>query len=117
MGAGLSGELAGTLLVPGLGLGPALAAIVVVTLLGNLLLLIPAVMGSDQAVSTMVALRLTLGIRGSYLPTLVNVLQLVGWTAFELIIMARAASAVPSTSSKFRCTGSGYRSWCSCVRR
>jgi purine-cytosine permease-like protein len=93
LGRGASGELAGTLLVPGLGLGPALAAIVVVTLLGNLLLLIPAVMGSDQAVSTMVALRPTLGIRGSYLPTLVNVLQLVGWTAFELI-MARAASAV-----------------------
>src|ERR671933_777956 len=94
LGAGLLVMLAGTLLVPGLGLGAALAAVVVGTLLGNLLLLVPAVMGSDHGVPTMVALRPALGIRGSYLPSLVNVLQLVGWTAFELIIMARAASAV-----------------------
>ena len=94
LGAGLLVMLAGTLLVPGLGLRAALAAIVVGTLLGNLLLLVPAVMGSDHGVPTMVALRPTLGIRGSYLPSLVNVVQLVGWAAFELIIMATAAGAV-----------------------
>ena len=94
LGAGLLVMLAGTLLVPALGLGAALVAIVVGTLLGNLLLLVPAVMGSDHGVPTMVALRPTLGIRGSYLPSIVNVIQLVGWTAFELIIMATAASAV-----------------------
>src|SRR5919112_1539763 len=94
LGAGLLVMLAGTLLVPGLGLGAALVAILVGTLLGNLLLLVPAVMGSDHGVPTMVALRPTLGIRGSYLPSFVNVIQLVGWTAFELIIMATAASAV-----------------------
>jgi nucleobase:cation symporter-1, NCS1 family len=94
LGAGLLVMLAGTLLVPGLGLGAAFAAIVVGTLLGNLLLLVPAVVGSDHGVPTMVALRPTLGIRGSYLPSFVNVVQLVGWTAFELIIMATAASAV-----------------------
>jgi putative hydroxymethylpyrimidine transporter CytX len=94
LGAGLLVMLAGTLLVPGLGLGAALAAIVVGTLLGNLLLLVPAAMGSDHGVPTMVALRPALGIRGSYLPSFINVIQLVGWTAFELIIMATAASAV-----------------------
>ena len=65
LGAGLLVMLAGTLLVPGLGLGVALVAIVLGTLLGNLLLLVPAVMGSDHGVPTMVALRPTLGIRGS----------------------------------------------------
>ena len=94
LGAGLLVMLAGTLLVPGLGLGAALAAVVVGTLLGNLLLLVPATIGSDHGIPTMVALRPTLGIRGSYLPSFVNVVQLVGWTAFELIIMATAASAV-----------------------
>src|SRR5918911_1908676 len=94
LGAGLLVMLAGTLLVPGLGLGAALVAIVVGTLLGNLLLLVPAAIGSDYGVPTMVALRPTLGIRGSYLPSFVNVVQLVGWTAFELIIMATAASAI-----------------------
>jgi putative hydroxymethylpyrimidine transporter CytX len=94
LGAGLLVMLAGTLLVPGLGLGAALAAVVVGTLLGNVLLLVPALIGSDHGVPTMVALRPTLGIRGSYLPSFVNVVQLVGWTAFELIIMATAASEI-----------------------
>src|SRR5918912_1184793 len=94
LGAGLLVMLAGTLLVPRLGLGAALVAIVIGTLLGNLLLLVPAVIGSEYGIPTMVALRPTLGIRGSYLPSFVNVVQLVGWTAFELIIMATAASAV-----------------------
>jgi NCS1 family nucleobase:cation symporter-1 len=94
LGAGLLVMLAGTLLVPGLGLEAAFVAIVVGTLLGNLLLLVPSVMGSDHGIPTMVALRPTLGIRGSYLPSFVNMVQLVGWTAFELIIMATAASAV-----------------------
>jgi nucleobase:cation symporter-1, NCS1 family len=94
LGAGLLVMLAGTLLVPRLGLGAALVAIVIGTLLGNLLLLVPAVMGSEYGIPTMVALRPTLGIRGSYLPSFVNVIQLVGWTAFELIIMTTAASAV-----------------------
>ena len=94
LGAGLLVMLAGTLLVPRLGLWAALVAIVIGTLLGNLLLLVPAVMGSEYGIPTMVALRPTLGIRGSYLPSFVNVIQLVGWTAFELIIMTTAASAV-----------------------
>src|SRR5918912_1315964 len=94
LGAGLLVMLAGTLLVPGLGLGAALVAIVIGTLLGNLLLLVPAVIGSQYGIPTMVAPRPTLGIRVSYLPSFVNVVQLVGWTAFELIIMTTAASAV-----------------------
>src|SRR5215217_4811524 len=64
LGAGLLVMLAGTLLVPGLGLGAALAAIVMGTLLGNLLLLVPAVIGSDYGLPTMVALRPTLELRG-----------------------------------------------------
>ncbi len=93
-GAGLLVMLAGTLLVPSLGFGWALAAIVVGTVLGNLILLVPSVMGSDHGVPTMVALRQTLGTYGSYLPSLINVVQLVGWTAFELVIMTRAADAI-----------------------
>jgi NCS1 family nucleobase:cation symporter-1 len=107
LGAGLLVMLAGTLLVPGLGFGAALVAIVMGTLLGNLLLLVPAAIGSDWGVPTMVALRPTLGIRGSYLPSFVNVVQLVGWTAFELIIMATAASAITERVLG----GSTYGAW------
>jgi len=94
LGVGLLVLLAGTLLVPGLGLRDALAAIVVGTLAGNLLLALAGVIGSTTAVPTMVLLRPALGVRGSYLPTILNVVQLVGWGSFEIFIMARAADGI-----------------------
>src|SRR5205814_9310235 len=39
-------------------------------------------------------LRVPLGRRGSYLPTGLNVLQCLGWSVFELIIIATGASAL-----------------------
>ena len=92
LGVGLLVLLAGTLLVPGLGLRDALAAIVIGTLVGNLLLALAGTVGSRTAVPTMVLLRPALGVRGSYLPTALNVVQLVGWGSFEIFIMAQAAN-------------------------
>jgi putative hydroxymethylpyrimidine transporter CytX len=94
LGVGLVVLIAGTLLVPGLGLGQALVAIVVGTLVGNLLLTLAGMVGSDTGVPTMVALRPALGLRGSWLPSVLNVVQLVGWAAFEVLIMAQAANAI-----------------------
>src|SRR5437764_14553818 len=74
----------GMFLVPGLGLGQALLAILLGAVIGNLLQALGAVIGSDVGVPTMVLLRPVLGIRGSYLPTLLNVVQLVGWATFEV---------------------------------
>ncbi len=84
----------GMFLVPGLGLAQALLAILVGAAIGNLLLGIAAVVGSDTGVPTMVLLRAPLGIRGSYAPTVLNVLQLLGWATFEVIVMAQAADAL-----------------------
>jgi purine-cytosine permease-like protein len=42
----------------------------------------------------MVALRPSLGIRGSYIATLLNIGQLIGWAGLEIIIMAQAAGAI-----------------------
>ncbi len=94
LGIGLLVVLAGTFLVPGLGLGDALLAIVVGSIVGALMLAIIGAIGSDTAVPTMVLLRPVLGVRGSYLPTALNVLQLIGWTIFEFIIMGFAADAI-----------------------
>ncbi|MBN1887445.1 MAG: putative hydroxymethylpyrimidine transporter CytX [Thermoflexales bacterium] len=94
LGVGLLVLEAGALLVPGLGLGAALAAIALGTLIGNLLLAAVAVMGSQVGAPTMVLLRSVLGRRGSYIPTVLNVVQLLGWTAFELWVIALAASRV-----------------------
>jgi len=72
--------------------------IVIVTLvgsfIGSLILALVGVIGSKYGVTTMVSLRPSFGLRGSYLPTALNVLQLLGWTTFELIIMGEAATAV-----------------------
>jgi putative hydroxymethylpyrimidine transporter CytX len=42
----------------------------------------------------MVCLRPALGRLGSYAPTALNVVQLLGWTVFELVIMGYAANSV-----------------------
>ncbi len=84
LGIGLLVLLAGTFLVPGLSLGAALVAVVVGSILGALLLAVVGIVGSDNATPTMVLLRPVLGLRGSYVPTALNVLQLIGWTIFEL---------------------------------
>jgi NCS1 family nucleobase:cation symporter-1 len=84
----------GALLVPGLSLRDALLAIVVGALAGNTLLAVAAFIGADARVPGMVLLRAPLGRRGSFLPTALNVAQNVGWSTFELIIIATAAGAL-----------------------
>src|SRR5437868_3901213 len=80
----------GMFLVPGLGLGQALLAILVGAVIGNLLLGLAAGIGSDTGMPTMALLRGPLGVRGSYAPTVLNILQLLGWATFEIIVMAQA---------------------------
>jgi NCS1 family nucleobase:cation symporter-1 len=105
LGIGLLVMLAGTFLVPGLGLLPALLAVVVGGGAGALLLGLVGTAGGTTGVPTMVLLRPVLGLRGSYVPTVLNVLQLIGWTIFEFVVMGVAASAI--AHSVFR-SGSFY---------
>src|ERR671934_537544 len=84
----------GALLVPALSLRDALLAIVVGAIAGNLLLGLAAMIGADARVPGMVVLRAPLGRRGSYAPTALNIAQNIGWSTFELIIIATAAAAL-----------------------
>jgi putative hydroxymethylpyrimidine transporter CytX len=59
---------------------------------GSILLALAGKIGSDHGVTSIVSMRPAFGIRGSYLPAVLNVVQLVGWTTFEIMIMARAAA-------------------------
>jgi nucleobase:cation symporter-1, NCS1 family len=97
LGIGLLVMLAGTFLVPGLGLGSALLAILAGSAGGCLLLALVGTAGSATGAPTMVLLRPVLGIRGSYVPTVLNVLQLIGWTIFEFVVMGVAASTISRT--------------------
>ena len=86
--------VAGALLVPALSLKEALGAILVAAIAGNALLGLAGAIGADARVPAMVVLRAPLGRRGSYVPTALNVAQGIGWSIFELVIIATAASAL-----------------------
>ncbi len=94
LGIGLLVLVTGALLVPALGLPEALLAIVVGSVIGCIPLALVGRAGAREGVPGMVLLRPTLGTRGSYLPTVLNIAQLVGWTAFELWAMALVASRI-----------------------
>ena len=72
----------------------ALGATIVGGLIGNAMLATAALIGADARVPTMVLQRAPLGRRGSYLATGLNVLQCLGWSIFELIVIATAARAL-----------------------
>ena len=91
---GLLVLLTGALLVPALGLPTALAAIAVGTLVGCVPLALMGLAGAREGVPAMVLFRSVLGVRGSWLPTVANLVQLIGWTAFEFWAMTRVADAV-----------------------
>jgi len=113
LGVGLLVLAAGTLLigVGGFGFGLTLAESAVVALfgsvLGSIMLAAAAHHGSRAGVPTMVSLRPILGRRGSFIPTALNVFQLLGWAAFELLVMGIAAATLvgdlfgPSTAAIF----------------
>ena len=94
LGVGLLVLVTGALLVPALGLPEALLAIVIGSLIGCVPLALVGMAGAREGVPGMVLLRPTLGIRGSYVPTVLNIAQLVGWTAFEFWAMALVASRI-----------------------
>jgi nucleobase:cation symporter-1, NCS1 family len=74
-----------------LSLKDALAATLVGGLIGNSMLALAALIGADGRVPTMVLQRAPLGQRGSYIATVLNVAQCLGWAIFELIVIATAA--------------------------
>jgi putative hydroxymethylpyrimidine transporter CytX len=102
LGISLLVLVAGALLVPALGLVPALLATVLGAALGNALLGLAAVPASQTGVPTMVLYRAPLGVRGSLLPTTCNVVQNLGWATFELFVIASAAAEVSERVLDFR---------------
>jgi len=84
--------------LPPLSLAAAFAAIGVGALVGNLLLGLAAVPGAETGAPGMVLLRGMLGRRGSWLPTVLNIAQNIGWGTFEVIIIAESAARLTDES-------------------
>jgi nucleobase:cation symporter-1, NCS1 family len=73
-----------------LSLGAALVALVLGTVIGTAMVSIAAIPGTVTGAPAMVLLRGLFGARTSWLPTVLNVVQLVGWTTFELVTISTA---------------------------
>ena len=102
LGASLLVIVAGAILVPALSLPDALLAIALGCVIGNLMLAAAGLMGADARVPGMALMRAPLGQRGSLLPTGINVAQGIGWTIFELLVIATAAAALSDELFGFR---------------
>jgi NCS1 family nucleobase:cation symporter-1 len=97
LGIGLLVLVTGGLLVPGLGFGSALVAIVLGSVIGAGLLALIGAVGAEHGVPTMVLFRPLLGRRGSWIPSALNAGQLIGWTAVEFWAMSLVADLVART--------------------
>jgi NCS1 family nucleobase:cation symporter-1 len=73
-----------------LSLAAALTALLVGTLIGTAAVSAAAVPGTETGAPAMVLLRGLFGARLSWLPTVLNVVQLIGWTTFELVVISTA---------------------------
>ncbi|MEM3096013.1 MAG: cytosine permease, partial [Nitrososphaerota archaeon] len=93
LGVGLLVLLAGSFL-SSLSLVDVLVVSIIGSVIGSVMLGLAGIMGSRYGVPTMVSLRPVLGMRGSYVPTFLNIVQLVGWTGFEIMIMAQVAGSI-----------------------
>jgi nucleobase:cation symporter-1, NCS1 family len=102
LGVSLLVLVAGTYLVPALSLPEAVVAIVVGSLIGNAMLGVAGLIGADGRVPAMVLMRAPLGQRGSWGPTVINTAQCVGWSIFELLIIATAVAALSDEVLGFR---------------
>ncbi|MEP6462750.1 MAG: cytosine permease [Frankiaceae bacterium] len=96
LGVSLLGPVGAIYLLQPAGVAPlsllaAFTALVLGTVLGSLLIGLAAIPGAQTGAPSMVLLRGLLGARLSYLPTLLNMLQLIGWTVFEIVVITSAA--------------------------
>jgi NCS1 family nucleobase:cation symporter-1 len=102
LGVSLLVLVAGTYLVPALSLPQAFLAILVGSLIGNAMLGLAGMIGADARVPAMVLMRAPLGQRGSWGPTVLNAAQCIGWSIFELLIIATAVAALSDELLGFR---------------
>lgn len=94
LGVGLLVMQVGGFLVPALSLPHALLAVVAGSLLGAGLLAWVASIGCRDGLSSSALVGRTLGRQFALLPVALNVVQLLGWTAFELVVMRDGSAAI-----------------------
>lgn len=85
--------MTGSLIAP-LGVKKGIAAILIGHLIGTLILAAVGMIGFGRRSPSLISSRLSLGRYGSYLISVFNIIQLVGWTAIMLIQCARSLQTI-----------------------
>jgi nucleobase:cation symporter-1, NCS1 family len=94
LGVSLLLPVAAGFFAPDLSLLAVLTAILVGTVIGNVLLGLSAIPGADTGAPAMVLFRGVFGRWGSYVPTVLNIAQCIGWATFEIVIIAESGDRV-----------------------
>jgi len=99
LGVGLLVIQIGAYLVPAMGTQQALLAIVTGSVLGAGLLAWVAKIGCDTGLSSAGLMHQVFGSAFARLPVLLNIVQLIGWTTFELVVMRDGTLAMTEGST------------------
>ena len=94
LGVGLLVMQVGAYLVPAVGTRDAMLAIVLGSVLGSALLAWTAKLGCDTGLSSAGLMHRVYGDAFARLPVVLNIIQLVGWTTFELVVMRDGTGAI-----------------------
>lgn len=94
LGTGLLVMQMGSFLSGGIGTKQAFLAIILGSLIGSLLLAFVGRMGQIRGQNSAQLMSATFGNNFAKLPIILNIVQLIGWTAFELVIMSEGMSAI-----------------------
>ena len=94
LGVGLLVMQVGAYLVPGLNPKMAALAIIIGSVVGAAILAFTARLGQETGRSSGELIQIAFGSRFGQVPVLLNVIQLIGWGAFEVAIMRDSSTAV-----------------------
>lgn len=92
-GVSIAEILTGTYFAP-LGFGKGISAIIIGHIIGCILLFLAGVIGGKTEKSAMETVKMSFGQKGSLLFSVLNILQLVGWTAIMIYDGALAANGI-----------------------
>lgn len=79
----------------------ALLAIIIGSITGSILLSLAGKIGSDHAIPSLIGIRPAFGLYGAYLAAILNMIQLIGWTTFEILILSKAAQQLTNLHVTF----------------
>lgn len=94
LGVGLLVIQIGAYLVPAMGTRDAFIAVLIGSLVGAGLLAWTAKIGCEQGLSSAGLMQTVYGTHFAKLPIVLNIIQLMGWTTFELVIMREGTQAI-----------------------